>query len=106
MKNNVVHFTRKSEQKWIENHLGRLSIFENIQFSMKHTNKNLLIKGLKYLAGALPLSFVGPVVLFSSFKNQEHAWFIPILIFALVAMAAAVFLMFKGISTVMKALFD
>ena len=66
----------------------------------------MLYKGLKFLAGALPLSFIGPVVLFSSFKNQEHVWFLPVMIFALLAMAAAVFLMFKGISTVMKALFD
>lgn len=73
---------------------------------MKHTDKNLLFKGLKFLAGALPLSFIGPVVLFSSFKNQDHVWFIPVMIIALLAMAAAVFLMFKGISTVMKALFD
>ncbi len=73
---------------------------------MKHTNKDLLLKGLKFLAGALPLSFVGPVVLFSSFKNQENPWFIPVLIFALAAMAAAIFLMFKGIQTIMKALFD
>ncbi len=73
---------------------------------MKHTNKNLLLKGLKFLAGALPLSFIGPVVLFSSFKNQDHVWYIPILAFALLAMAAAVFLMFKGINTLMKALFD
>lgn len=73
---------------------------------MKHTDKNLLFKGLKFLAGALPLSFIGPVVLFSSFKNQDHALFLPILGFALAAMAAAVYLMFKGISTVMKALFD
>ena len=79
-----------------------ISIFED----MKHTNKNLLMKGLKFLAAALPLSFIGPVVLFSSFKNQEHTWFIPVLIFALLAMAAAVFLMFKGIGTIMKALFD
>lgn len=73
---------------------------------MKHTNKEQLMKGIKFLAGALPLCFVGPVVLFSSFKNQEHVLFIPILIFALLTMAAAVFLMFKGIATVMKALFD
>lgn len=64
------------------------------------------MKGLKYLAGALPLSFLGPVVLFSSFKNQEHVWFIPILIFAILAMAVAVYLMFKGINTVMRSLFD
>ena len=73
---------------------------------MKHTNKTQLMRGLKFLAGALPLSFIGPVVLFSSFKNQDHVWFIPILILALLVMAAAVFLMFKGISIVMKSLFD
>lgn len=73
---------------------------------MKHTNKELLMKGLKFLAGALPLSFIGPVVLYSSFKNQDHPWFIPILILALLTMAAAIFFMFKGISTVMKAMFD
>ncbi|MGB7843357.1 MAG: DUF6095 family protein [Salinimicrobium sp.] len=73
---------------------------------MKHTNKAQLMKGLKFLAGALPLSFIGPVVLFSSFKNQEHDFFIPVLLFALLAMAAAIFLMFKGIATVVKALFD
>lgn len=83
-----------------------MSIFEIKQDKMKHTNKTTLMKGLKYLAGALPLSFIGPVVLFSSFKNQDHPYFIPILIFAILAMAAAVFLMFKGIATVMKALFD
>ena len=83
-----------------------LSIFEKIQITMKHTNKSLLMKGLKYLAGALPLSFLGPGILYSSFKNQEHFLFLPVLIFALIAMAAAIFLMFKGISTIMKALFD
>ncbi|GAB2773330.1 MULTISPECIES: DUF6095 family protein [Bacteria] len=73
---------------------------------MKHTNKTVLMKGIKLLAAALPLSFIGPVVLFSSFKNQEHSWFIPVLIFALLAMAGAIYLMFKGINTVIKALFD
>ncbi|WP_029033883.1 DUF6095 family protein [Salinimicrobium terrae] len=73
---------------------------------MKHTNKELLLKGLKFLAGAMPLSFIGPVVLFSAFKNQENAWFIPVLLFALTAMAAAIYLMFKGINTIMKSIFD
>ena len=80
---------------------------ENVSLKiMKHTNKNQLLRGTKFLAGALPLSFVGPVVMFSAFKNQEHALFIPILLFSLIAMAAAIFLMFKGINIVMKSLFD
>ncbi|MFD1096571.1 DUF6095 family protein [Salegentibacter chungangensis] len=73
---------------------------------MKHTNKEILFKGLKYLAGALPLSAIGPVVLFSAFKNQEHPLYIAVLIFGLIAFFAAIYLMFKGIQTVIKALFD
>lgn len=73
---------------------------------MKHTNKSVLAKGLKYLGGALPLAFVGPATLYSAFKNQDHPYYIPVLIFALLAMFAAIFLLFKGINTIMKALFD
>jgi len=29
---------------------------------MKHTNKDTLAKGVKYLAGALPLIFIGPSI--------------------------------------------
>ena len=72
----------------------------------KHTNKILLGKGLKYMGGALPLAIIGPVVLFSSFKNQEHSLFIPVLILGLTAMFTAIFLLFKGIGIIMKALFD
>jgi len=72
----------------------------------KHTDKNLLGKGLKFMAGALPLIIIGPVVLFSSFKNQDHPWFIPILIIGLLALFGAIFLLFKGIGIIMKALFD
>lgn len=72
----------------------------------KHTNKNLLGKGLKYMAGALPLMIIGPVVLFSAFKNQDHPFYIPILLIGLLALAGAIFLLFKGIGIIMKALFD
>ncbi|WP_189605067.1 DUF6095 family protein [Salinimicrobium marinum] len=72
----------------------------------KHTDKKVLMDGIKMMAGSLPLAFIGPVVLFSTFKNQEHPFFIPILILALTAMAGAIFLMFKGLGKVMKSLFD
>ena len=79
---------------------------KNHDMDRKHTNKDLLGKGLKYMGGALPLVFLGPVILFSSFKNQEHPLFIPILILGFLALAAAIYLMFKGISIIMKAIFD
>ncbi len=64
------------------------------------------MNGIKLMAGSLPLAFIGPAVLFSTFKNQEHPLFIPVLILAISAMAGAIFLMFKGLGKVMKSLFD
>ncbi len=72
----------------------------------KHTNKELLKKGIKYLAAALPLSFLGPAILYSSFNNQDKALFIPILILGFIFFFGAMFCIFKGIMTVVKAIFD
>lgn len=73
---------------------------------MKHTNKDTLAKGVKYIAGAIPLIFIGPSVIFSAFNNQDKPLYWPILILGILASAAAGFLIFKGIKTIMKALFD
>lgn len=70
------------------------------------TNKQLLVKGVRYLAFALPLMFLGPSVIHSSFKNQEHPLYIPILGLGIIFCMLSVFLMFKGIQTIMKSLFD
>tara|TARA_B100000929_G_C15383593_1_gene378712 strand:+ start:101 stop:322 length:222 start_codon:yes stop_codon:yes gene_type:complete len=73
---------------------------------MRHTNRKVLSTGIKYLAGALPLVMIGPSVLYSAFNNQDHPLYIPILILGILATFAAIFLMFKGIMTVVKAVFD
>lgn len=70
------------------------------------TNKQLLVKGVRYLAFALPLMFLGPSVIHSSFKNQEHPLYIPILGLGIIFCMLSVFMMFKGIQTIMKSLFD
>ena len=72
----------------------------------KRTNKEVLGKGIRYLAGALPTIFIGPSILYSAFHNKEHPLYIAILILGIVVCALAIFLIFKGISTLMKALFD
>ncbi|MDT0687300.1 DUF6095 family protein [Autumnicola psychrophila] len=73
---------------------------------MKHTNRDVLGKGIKYLLIAMPLIVVGPSVIFSAFNNQDKPLYIPILIGGIVVAAAAIFFIFKGIITLMKALFD
>ncbi len=70
------------------------------------TNKTLLTKGIKYLAGALPLLFLGPVVITSAFKNEKHPLYVYVLILGILIALAAMFLIFKGINTLLKSLFD
>jgi len=72
----------------------------------RHTNKDKLVKGLKYLGFALPLTFLGPSAIYSAFGNQDKPLFIPVLIVGLLLAFGAAFLMFKGIQTLMRALFD
>ncbi len=73
---------------------------------MKHTDKSLLSKGLKYLGMALPLAFLGPSVLYSAFNNQENPYYFPVLFFGIIACAGSIFFIFKGINTIVKSLFD
>lgn len=71
-----------------------------------HTNKQILTKGIKYLAFALPLLFIGPSVIFSSFKNQNHPFYIPVLGTGIILCIVSIYLIFKGIQTIMKSLFN
>ena len=59
-------------------------------------NKKTLIKGIQYISGALPLAFMGLVVINSSFKNQENPYYEVILGLGILFCALAIFLMFKG----------
>jgi len=70
------------------------------------TNKSILAKGVKYLAGALPLLFLGPLVITSAFKNENHPLYVYVLILGSIIALTAMFLIFKGINTVLKSLFD
>lgn len=70
------------------------------------TNRKILAKGIKYLSGCLPLLFIGPIVINSSFKNEESPLFLYILILGILICGFAIFLGFKGLNTIMKSLFD
>jgi hypothetical protein len=70
------------------------------------TNKQILAKGIRYMSGALPLFFIGPVVIHSSIKNQEHPLFIPVLGLGIITCLTGIWLAFIGLRTIMKSLFD
>ncbi|MFV8370646.1 DUF6095 family protein [Flavobacterium sp. LB2R40] len=70
------------------------------------TNKELLSKGIKYLAGALPLLFLGPVVIYNAFMNEHNIWHYLVLAIGIIACLAAMFLMYWGLKIIMKSLFN
>jgi hypothetical protein len=70
------------------------------------TNKEVLYKGIKYLGYALPLLFIGPSVIHMAFKNQSHSLYFPVLGLGIVLCLLSIFLIFRGLKTIMKSLFD
>ncbi|WP_158973421.1 DUF6095 family protein [Cellulophaga sp. L1A9] len=70
-----------------------------------HTDKDILVKGLKYLGYTVALMFSAPVVIYQAFKNQEHSLYIPVLILGFILAIAALFMAFLGIKTIMDSLF-
>jgi len=70
------------------------------------SNRLLLNKGIKYLAFSLPLTFIGPSVIYNAFMNQHTAWHYLVLGVGIVMCLGAMYLMFRGVTTVVKSLFD
>lgn len=70
------------------------------------TNKELLAKGIKYLAGALPLLFIGPVVIHNAFMNKQNVWHYLVLAVGIVFCLGAMFLLYFGLKIIMKSLFN
>ena len=70
------------------------------------TNKELLSKGIKYLAGALPLLFIGPSLIYNAFMNQQNIWHYLVLAIGITTCIAAMYLMFMGLKIIMKSIFN
>jgi hypothetical protein len=69
------------------------------------TDKTLLIKGVKRLAYTLALMFSGPIVLYQAFKNQDHPWYLPVLVVGGLLALGAIAMGFYSIKTMVDALF-
>ncbi|MBT8302186.1 MAG: hypothetical protein KJO63_12705 [Maribacter sp.] len=70
------------------------------------TNKDLLIKGVKHFAYTIVLMFTAPIVLWQAFKNQEHSFYIPVLIVGIILAIAAIAMGFYSVQLIMNALFN
>lgn len=70
------------------------------------TNKELLSKSIKYLAWALPLLFIGPSLIYNALMNKQNVWHYLVLGIGIVVCIGAVYLMFLGLKTMMRSLFN
>ncbi|WP_367754328.1 DUF6095 family protein [Flavobacterium sp. WC2421] len=70
------------------------------------TNKEMLSKGIKYLAWALPLLFIGPSLIYNAFMNKQNVWHYLVLAIGIMACIGAMYLMFLGLKTIMKGIFN
>lgn len=78
---------------------------QSITMEPKKTNKEILGKGIQRMAIALIFMFISPVIIHSAFKNQEHQLYIPILILGISGAIFAILMVFKGLKTIMEAIF-
>lgn len=70
------------------------------------TNKTLLSKGIKQLAGSLPLLFIGPSVIHNAFMNKQNLWHFLVLAFGILICLLAIYLLFLGLKTLTQSLFN
>ena len=70
------------------------------------TNKELLTKSIKYLSWSLPLLFIGPSLIYNAFVNKNNVWHYLVLAIGILTCLGAVYLLFLGLKTMMRSLFD
>ena len=69
------------------------------------TNREVLNKGIKFMAWALPMFFIGPSVIYNAFQNKDSNWYYVVLLVGVLICFGAVYFMFKGLNTIIKSMF-
>ena len=70
------------------------------------TNKEVLNKGIVFMACALPLMFIGPAVIHFAFINKLQPLFWVVLTIGIVMCLGGIILVFKGLIKIMNSLFQ
>ncbi len=69
------------------------------------TDKQLLIKALQSFGYTVILLFLGPFLLYQAFRNEDHPFFIPVLVLGLLVACGAVYLGFRSVMLTINAVF-
>ena len=71
-----------------------------------NTNKELLSKGIKYITISIPCLFIGPAVIHFAFINKLQPLYYLILAIGIGIGITAMVMLYKGLNTIMKSLFN
>ena len=71
----------------------------------KRTNKEVLLKGFKYMGICAFLMFLGPSFLYFVMSNSDKDFYIPLLLIGILICIGAIVMMFLGIKTILDSLF-
>ncbi|RZN81413.1 MAG: hypothetical protein EVB11_10235 [Winogradskyella sp.] len=71
----------------------------------KHTDKEILNRGIRIMLICLFLMFSGPTILHIAFSNSEKSLYIPLLILGILLSLGAIFSLLKGINTIIESIF-
>ncbi|MAY23072.1 MAG: hypothetical protein CMC74_09855 [Flavobacteriaceae bacterium] len=74
--------------------------------NQKHTDKQLLVKGIKILAISVVLIIASTYLLTFSFLNKDVLPLYLLLPLAIITMGATIYLIFKGLKLILKAVFN
>ncbi len=69
------------------------------------TDKDLLVRGIRFLSYTVALMFLAPIILYQAFKNQQHPLYWPVLIVGFLLAIGAVAMGFRSIKTIVDAFF-
>lgn len=70
------------------------------------TDKELLVKGLRFIAFTIALMFTAPVIVYQAFKNENHMWFWPVFIVGILLAVTAIAMGFYSIKVIIDSLFS
>nr|WP_299388888.1 DUF6095 family protein [Allomuricauda sp.] len=70
-----------------------------------HTDKKLLVKGLKFVGYTVAVMFMAPFTIYQAFKNEGHPAYLPVLIIGILLAIVAIALGFYTIKIFMDSLF-
>ena len=71
----------------------------------RRTDKDLLVKGIKYMGFTFLLMFAAPITLYQAFKNEEHPFYIPVAIVGFIFAIAAIAMCFYSIKIIVDSFF-